>query len=87
MAPLKKRRVVRQCSDLNTEDLPLSPKEDTKDLPLEEGKSKTIVHIFDSSNLIQMDIDILKYKRIFLTISIKELDDSFANIQKNYLLF
>lgn len=38
MAPLKKRRVVRQCSDLNAEDVP-SPKEDTKDIMLEEGKS------------------------------------------------
>lgn len=37
MAPLKKRRVARQCSDLNAEDLP-SPKEDIKDLALEEGK-------------------------------------------------
>lgn len=36
MAPLKKRRVARQCSDLNAEDLS-SPKEDTKDLVLEEG--------------------------------------------------
>lgn len=30
MAPLKKRRVIRQCSDLNAEDIS-SPKEDTKD--------------------------------------------------------
>lgn len=36
MAPLKKRRVARQCSDLNIEDLP-SPKEDTKDLNIEDG--------------------------------------------------
>lgn len=37
MAPLKKRRVVRQCSDLNAEDVP-SPKEDIKELVTEEGK-------------------------------------------------
>lgn len=37
MAPLKKRRVVRQCSDLNAEDMP-SPKEDIKDLAIEDGK-------------------------------------------------
>lgn len=41
MAPLKKRRVVRQCSDLNSEDVP-SPKEDVKedikDPIAEEGK-------------------------------------------------
>lgn len=37
MAPLKKRRVVRQCSDLNAEDMP-SPKEDIKDLAIEDGE-------------------------------------------------
>lgn len=37
MAPLKKRRVVRQCSDLNSEDVP-SPKEDIKEAITEEGK-------------------------------------------------
>lgn len=45
MAPLKKRRVARQCSDLNAEDLP-SPKEDTKDLNTEDG------------NLIQINCDL-----------------------------
>lgn len=37
MAPLKKRRVVRQCSDLNSEDVP-SPKEDIKEPIAEDGK-------------------------------------------------
>lgn len=35
MAPLKKRRVIRQCSDLNADDMP-SPKEDTKDSVLDD---------------------------------------------------
>ncbi|XP_031630526.1 inactive histone-lysine N-methyltransferase 2E isoform X2 [Contarinia nasturtii] len=42
MAPLKKRRVVRQCSDLNAEDLP-SPREDTKDLSLEDENSESML--------------------------------------------
>lgn len=41
MAPLKKRRVVRQCSDLNAEDVS-SPKEDIKELVTEEGESNSI---------------------------------------------
>lgn len=68
MAPLKKRRVVRQCSDLNAEDIP-SPKEDIKDLLLEEGMIACL-NIFK----ISLSTLVLEYEITEVSIKLNDFD-------------